>query len=500
MSILNYFPKDKQPREQQSKALKEIESVWNNYDVLCIDSPVAAGKSIISTTVAKWANAEKGNTSFILTPTKLLQEQYVKEVPDIPILKGKASYRCKDDNDVSCADNADLAGFEPCKQCVYQKDRKALLNSPTGILNYMLKYVLKQDRDILIIDEAHNVTSFLVELSTLKIWKHKDKYPDNIHSKYELMEWLEKMVKEKKSLYKRSIKYSWDTKDQIRAKQQYDKFERVFLDLQVCYQDFFIEEVKETHRGKEAVCLMIKPLILRNAKAKLWGKVTSKLILLSATINENDIKLLGLDTKRVAYIKTDSAIPKENRPVYIVPVTKFNFKNRDESAGKIAKAIEGIMKKYPKDKGVIHCTYSTSKLLFAFINNKRLLSFDAENREEVYKKFLKSKNKVLLAPACQEGLDLKGDLARFQILAKINFPSLASNYIKKIIETDEKLYTWEAVRSVLQAYGRIVRTPEDHGDTYIIDSSFLYLYNKNKDMFADWFKEAVIFKHLKEVI
>lgn len=452
-----------------------------------------SGKSLIATTISKWLDDTEDKKSMITVPTKILQDQYVKEVKDLPILKGKSSYICDSNKGVSCADMSDIYD-KPCGDCKFKRDKDKLLTSNTGVVNTMLSYVLKDFRHTQIYDEAHNLKGFLADLSTLKIWKKKDKYPDNINCRDELLAWLEDKTQHKKEQLQEAYKKEWDAKDIVDLKREYEKWERVFYDLQVCYTDFFIEEKLDLYYGKEEPCLVIKPQILRNIKAKLWNDKVHKLILMSATISEKDIKLLGLSNKRVAYIEADSPIPVENRPLYIEPVAKFNYTNREMASEKIAKRIDEIIDKYPSDKGIIHCTYSSAKLLKKYLKSKRIKTFDSDNREEVYKKFLRSRKSILLAPACQEGLDLKDDLARFQIIAKVNYPSLADNYIKKMLETDSDLYAWETVRSILQAYGRIVRTPADYGDTYILDSSFLNTFSRYKDMFPLWFRSAITLK------
>jgi len=59
---------------------------------------------------------------------------------------------------------------------------------------------------------------------------------------------------------------------------------------------------------------------------------------------------------------------------------------------------------------------------------------------------------------------------------------------------------YQAIKNIVQAYGRIVRAEDDFGVTYIIDSSFGHLF-RYKSQYPKWFIEAVVeVKDLEEVV
>ena len=56
------------------------------------------------------------------------------------------------------------------------------------------------------------------------------------------------------------------------------------------------------------------------------------------------------------------------------------------------------------------------------LDNPRLITHDKENKTEVIEKFIKSDEPlVLISPSMGEGVDLPGDLCRFQIIYKLPF-------------------------------------------------------------------------------
>jgi Rad3-related DNA helicase len=104
---------------------------------------------------------------------------------------------------------------------------------------------------------------------------------------------------------------------------------------------------------------------------------------------------------------------------------------------------------------------------------ERLRFHDKFNKRDVLKGFIESTgNDILVAAGMTEGLDLKDDLARFNIIAKILWPSLEDPIYQRMLEERPDNYAWIAARSVMQAAGRVCRGPEDYGLTLILDSSY----------------------------
>ena len=69
----------------------------------------------------------------------------------------------------------------------------------------------------------------------------------------------------------------------------------------------------------------------------------------------------------------------------------------------------------------------------------------------------------------RQGLDLKGDLGKWQIIIKLPYPSLGGKRIKKLFEEDPGWYRMRMLISLVQACGRCTRSSEDESVTYILD-------------------------------
>jgi Rad3-related DNA helicase len=98
---------------------------------------------------------------------------------------------------------------------------------------------------------------------------------------------------------------------------------------------------------------------------------------------------------------------------------------------------------------------------------------------------------VLVSPSSTEGLDLKDDLSRFQIICKIHWPYLGDKLVKSRMEKYRHWYAYQAVKSLIQARGRSIRTEEDYAVTYILDDAFDRLYSNNLRMFPKYFRRSL---------
>jgi Rad3-related DNA helicase len=52
-------------------------------------------------------------------------------------------------------------------------------------------------------------------------------------------------------------------------------------------------------------------------------------------------------------------------------------------------------------------------------------------------------------------------------------------------------YNWQTLKTVIQASGRSIRDYDDYAITYILDSDWNFLKNKNSSMIPVWFKNAI---------
>lgn len=137
-------------------------------------------------------------------------------------------------------------------------------------------------------------------------------------------------------------------------------------------------------------------------------------------------------------------------------------------------------------------SYKIVNYLKRNIRSKRLLTHDSDNRDEVLKKHMRSKQPtVLLSPSMAEGVDLKDDASRFQIICKVPYPYLGSKLVSKRMNRWDWWYPLQTAKTIVQSVGRSVRSESDHAVTYILDSKWKQFYGRNRQMFPEDFRKCL---------
>ena len=264
-------------------------------------------------------------------------------------------------------------------------------------------------------------------------------------------------------------------------------------------RNWIVSDIKK--ENYEVVKIELKPLDISPYCRPVFEKC-SKVLIMSATILNPKAfcRSVGLiPDNEVKFIQVKSDFPIENRPIYPLNIAYLNFNNLQLSEVKsnISKAIDNIMTIHRKDKGIIHTTsYEQLNFIKENIpqdNARRLLVTNPEiQRDEVIQEHINSvKPTVLISPSLHTGLDLKGELSRFQIITKVPYPNKGDRWINAKRHVDEDWYYWQTALKLAQAYGRSIRSKEDWAKTYILDSAFGYFLNKNRNVLPKWFIQAI---------
>lgn len=482
VSILTYFPGE--PRPQQRDVLLQLEKCWDEADIFIIDAPVAVGKSRVAITLARWMFKEKHIRSNIIVPTNVLLQQYRDEFPKMQCIQRKDMYRCintldaTDIEDANCDYISKLQAEDGkpkyCPGCCYLKAVAMARRSPYMLANYWSYMALKLFKTGLLIDESHNLLHIIRDMEGKRLWRKDYGYPSTVTNYQQLLDWVSK-----------------------HPRVHLDKKLGLLKDeLENGRQRYLVEKGFDLYRGREQECLKLLPLDVRNAKPYFWpAKKISKIVMLSATFSDVDVEQLGLTGRRVKQLTVTSPIPKERRPVIYMPIVNSSQAFQDVAARRLATFLNDMNN---STKGFVHCTYGlASKLHFYLKGDSRFVFHDSENKMELFKQWRaspKSSGKVFIGCGLTEGIDLKGDDYGWQVLAKAQYGNLGEPAIKYQAETHPRDYVWSAMRDCAQACGRICRSPDDYGETYLVDSTFKRLFTQAKSygIVPAWLNEQLV--------
>lgn len=522
------------PRNTQIKLINKINLAINEgYKNIILEAGTGIGKSAIATTLANMYD-----DSYILTMTKQLQEQYLEDFGEMLVeIKGKGNYKCNYKGNCDFCIRAEY-NIARCGDCNYLIAFRKAKKSKNVITNYDFMYRVGVDnqmldpRQLLILDEAHNLERKMLMLSSHLLNREyiSTKFGIDIfealmkgeksynHIKSESDYWIDvckKLMKacgeniEKISGTGKEVQVTLDEFESNPSKySSIDYIEKQILEsdlkefnsikLGLESKDLIIDlpDFKSIKENKMDISAEFKPYSVSDATQNLLSFGETR-IFLTGTLG--DMKKFcqwnNINPDNTYYIYEKSPFGVSNRPIYRDFVGNMSGSRRNVPNWKNKRAISKIKQligKYPNQKGVIH-TSSNEQAFWIMDNLKEynLLFVGGESRNEVLKEFNESKDDaILIGASIKDGIDLKGDLCRFQIVFKVPYPQL-NEQVKYRKSLDPSWYYYQAVMAIMQAYGRGIRDKDDYCDMYIIDSNFKKLFDYNYNFFNEYFIEAL---------
>lgn len=214
-------------------------------------------------------------------------------------------------------------------------------------------------------------------------------------------------------------------------------------------------------------------------------------ILLSATLVKSDINEI-LNNEPYEYLDLASPIPVENRKVYFSP-SEFRHSYNEINPKELVKRVEDIIKAEGTPNTIVHVPYSLAEDMHEHWTIP-VITHDRESKAAALRRFI-SGGGVLVGSGCTEGLDLKGDLCRLNIIAKLQWPCLGDSWVKKrrAMQDGYMWYLAETLKVIIQAAGRSTRSETDYSRCIVLDPSFSSLISQcNKlGLVPQYFLESI---------
>ena len=246
----------------------------------------------------------------------------------------------------------------------------------------------------------------------------------------------------------------------------------------------------------EMTSINFKPVDISKYSQELLFKYGRKVLFMSATIinKKRFCEINGLDIDKTAFLSIPSPFSPKNKPIYYCPAGNMGLTQISETLPKIDKIIKKILKRHKNDKGIIHChSYKITDFIKKNIRDRRLLSHHSKNRDKILKKHTISKKPtVILSPSMEEGVDLKDNISRFQIICKIPYPFLGDKLVQSRMKKWNWWYSFETTKKIVQSLGRSIRSKKDYASTYILDTWWDTFYNNNMNLFPKNFEKHFV--------
>ena len=488
-------------------------------------------------------------TSFTVTASKHLQDQYLQDMPFFKSVKGKQNFPCfkiMDYEKVSnsrramrwgltcdkgqCQETVTKNGkdvFEVCKfkptikqveeakheenSCLYYLQKYQALISNHSLWNYHAYFQIMRfnrklfadylDRKVSIFDEAHKIEDQIIQFVGFDIFKgqieecnlNPDRYNfSDLDSMIQLTDDISysyaKKIKDIKEDMQNSKNPDYDSISKLERK--YDKAAQAKIDLMGDKSNFVVNEPIKDFNG-DFRSVSIKPIDVSKFSNSFFK--TEIQMFMSATIDPKSFcENLGFESKDVAFIDTPkSPFPMENRSVSLLNVKRLSYGSTESDELEVIQSIDKILDKHSNQRGLILTSSipRCHKILrnLSHKNAKRIrichsINKDGKTQNEILSDHSKDPTGVLLSSSLWEGVDLKGDLSRFQIIAKVPYPNYTERRVKVKMEKFPLWYTSQTLTKVLQGFGRSIRSHDDWAKTYVLDTAINNVFFKGQSM------------------
>lgn len=515
------FPNGHTPRQLQVQAIDfALDTFLNKNKKYCIlQLPTGVGKSHIAVTVAQYLHTVKSSwKTYILSTMLFLQDQYKKQFPSCVNISARGNYLCTQYPGSTCAEMRWIHKYttiQPCQSCVFQNLKHRFANNHCSITNtaffmsniqYNQEFITK--RKLLVIDQCHTLQEQIIKYKGLQLQynllhtQYGYRQSDWISQKQDIMTWVSTKFKvwlqDKKRSFESTLSNSslnFNKSKVVDISKKYD-----FLDKLLCQLNRMLSTyspmrwVLQSNIDNKVV--KFTPLYAYDYSEQVMFSRGEHVLFMSGTILNKDsyCKALGIPKSQCQFLSVDSPFPIQNRPIFILNSGSMSKKNLLSSIDDVVLDINKILKLHSGQKGIIHVSsHKLASLIVQRVKSKRLIIVqDFNNRNEMLSHhFDSTSDTVLISPSLMQGLDLKDQLSRFQIIAKVPYPNLGDKYISIKKQRVTNWYAYQTAKVLVQSYGRSIRSENDYAVTYILDTDVNNMFKYHWNLFPKYFKEAI---------
>lgn len=223
-----------------------------------------------------------------------------------------------------------------------------------------------------------------------------------------------------------------------------------------------------------------------------FAKFSDVRVYLSATLQPDLlIKRWGIKSENASIIDVNSDWDVKKSRIILCDAGDMSYKNAEAGMKTAIREIARIFDEHKNDRGIIHTTSNAVTEEIANISrvSKRLVRYSStKEKMEILADWENyPQDAVIIGPSLTTGIDLKDDLARFNIVVKLSFPNMKSALWAKRAEALPHIYLGETASVLEQACGRTTRSKEDSSISYILDSRAESFIKQNHAYFSRQF-------------
>lgn len=510
--------------DQLNCALQLATAPEVTYDIL--NAPTGTGKSLTYSAAAKLMKAGRW---LVLVGTKGLQSQLLNDGLVERAVYGHRNYSCASrivaQTSDADADDPEFRCGVPRDKCQYNLDVDLANGAESVVTNYA--YWLSIGRysdpgllgefDLLILDEAHGAGNWLTKAVTVYLSGSRLKACLGLQHWPQIPNWdtIGKWHEWAREMKNRAL-------DRLDGMSDKDPNRRRVMRL----VDDLRRLTKVSHPNVKELGTfpLTEPWIVIPGNdsdrpsvefSPRWGKDFAngllfrgieKVVLASATVTRQHAKYLGVPESAMRYTEVPSPFDARRRPVISVPVCRVDFRMSEGAKWKLNQQVDKIIGaaiEQGAGNGIVHTgSYErTRELVVASKYRPAIISHRQDPKrtdrvlgdllfEEALEKFKQAgrdgRFAVLVTPRAQEGVDLPGDLCRWQAILKVPFP-YSLDPLTKARAADPGYRNLYVAEVMMQMCGRPVRGADDFATTFMLDEHWRQHAARNSP-FPGWFR------------
>lgn len=470
------------------------------------------------------------------------------------VVKGAANYECPaltTPVEVITAEDCAIRVFKKtnssaledyCKTCEFNKQKTLREKSRHMITNYAIYFIdrmyneLFQKRTLCVFDEGHLINDLFTEFNAIEFSdKRLEQICDDIvevmgPSGIEFVNYTKSVINLMQKddginhnnyktiltgfdeIFTKVCTIASEKAEREMNKDRYIKFQRMssrymsevmkigcLLDMD--YDHAFEFKRADPYKKEKINVFSVKPIFVGEMFDTLINSEYN--LICSATISEEYARTT-MHLENATYVRLEPVFAKENKQVIFYKTQSLNATTMQspEVKRKLLSACRDICQKHLVDNGERGVILTPS-----FVVNDEISEFlraeFPKHKFIVHKKGDKMVNIieqfkfvngpcVMITPSGYEGMDLSGDLSRFQVLVKAPFASLGEARIKYISMHYSEIYSVMALMKIVQGAGRSVRGPDDWAVTYMLDANIQRMWSAKNMPWANEFHTRTV--------
>lgn len=477
----------------------------NELPISALSLPTGTGKSLVALGLSQVQQAR----TCVLTSTKGLQEQYIRDSGDLNMVdvRGRQNFPCQHMPGFNCEQGSRrFCESSRTTNCPYFAQYQRACRSPLVVTNYDYFIAINHYSDglgtfdLLVLDEGHNApahvaSSASVSIVSADVYTTLDsRWPPTKYTSQMMIwrEWagdhlpgVQARLNRYQSLIAKSGKgvLTWYELEELDRLQD---LEGRLTRLAAAKGDWAMRQ--------ESKGWYFEPLWASAYSQQLLFRHARSTLVMSATLIPKTLSLLGVGGS--CLFKEYPAVfqPRRN-PLIHIPTCYFSYKSDAADTAIWRGRMDDIISRRLDRKGILHpVSYRRGHEIKEHSSYGYLmLTHEPSGTTETVENFRKSAPPaVLVSPSITTGYDFPTTDCEYQILAKMPTPDTSDPIMAARQKADPEYRDYIAAQSLVQSCGRGMRSEKDSCENISVDNVIpaSIFGERSKHLYPGWFKRA----------